>query len=107
MAATILIAGCDKKSSSSSATPPTAQAAQVIAGEPFTSSSTGADWRTASLEYRKQYCERMATAQQKIKPGITGQFLFDSLQEFYTTTEKGVLNTKIVEIIALTVAASR
>lgn len=77
--------------------------AQVIAGEPFTTSSTGSDWRTASLEYRKKYCELMATANQRSKPGITGQVIFDSLQEFYTTDDKNLMKTKIVEIVALTV----
>lgn len=79
-------------------------AAQVIASEPFSSNSTGSDWRTASLEYRKKYCELMARANQEIKPGVTGQFIFDSLQEFYTTESKTVMNTRIVEIVGLTVA---
>lgn len=78
--------------------------AQIVASEPFTTTSTGSDWRTASLEYRKKYCELMATANQRSKPGITGQFIFDSLQEFYTTDDKRLMSTKIVEIVGLTVA---
>lgn len=77
----------------------------AFGGEPFTSQSTGADWNSASLDYRKSYCQRMATAQQELAPGISGQFIFESLQEFYISDDPTITQQKITEIIGLTVAA--
>jgi hypothetical protein len=78
--------------------------ANALGGEPFTSSSTGADWRSASLEYRTKYCERMAASMQKVKPGVTSTYIFDALQEFYTSDDANITGQKITEIVALSVA---
>lgn len=76
----------------------------AIAGEPFTSDSTGTDWRTASLEYRAKYCERMAAALQKDKPGITADYFFDFLQEAYTSSDADVISQKISTMVAAGIA---
>jgi hypothetical protein len=77
----------------------------ALAGDSFDSSSDGYSWRSASIGYRRAYCNVAATNVQHLRPGITGKFLFDALQEFYTTDNPKLLRQKINEIIALSVTA--
>lgn len=83
-----------------------ATATPVIAREPFTSSSTGYDWKSASDAYRHSYCEMLASSLQQVKPGITGGFLYDSLSTFYNTDDGNLLKQKITQMVAMTVSAS-
>ena len=78
---------------------------KVLAGEPFTSSSTGTDWKAASDLYRHSYCTMIAEKLQSTKSGVTGTFLYDSLTIFYDTADSNVLKQKVTEVIALSVAA--
>lgn len=69
----------------------------------FDSSSTGVDWQRASLEYRAKYCSQMAAAFEKRgHVGITGDYLFESLQAMFKNSQNPE-NTKIVEAVALAV----
>ena len=76
----------------------------VRAGEPFTSSSTGTDWKQASDSYKHKYCKMISEKLQSEKPGITETFLYDSLTNFYDTTDSNVVKQKVTEVIALSVA---
>ena len=75
----------------------------LMAATPFSTSSTGYDWLGASKDYKMEYCTLMATANQKIAPGITKELIFGSLEEFYRTSDASLLNQKIVQMVALTV----
>ena len=77
--------------------------AQAFAGQPFTSTSTGKDWRAATPEYRKEFCEKMAKANQKAKAGITGEFLQKYLDDWYASDDPKTLNNKISEVIAMAI----
>ena len=79
---------------------------EVAAMEPFTSSSTGYDWKSASDAYRHSYCEMLADSLQQVKPGITGGLLYDSLFAFYNTDDGNLLKQKITQMVAMTVSAS-
>lgn len=81
-----------------------ALAAYAFAGEPFTSSSTGKDWRAATPKYKKEFCEQMAKANQKTKPGVTGDFLHKYLDDWYASDDKETLNNKISEVITMAIS---
>ena len=65
----------------------------------------GYTWRGFSYEARMIFCNTCAARVQSRKPGITGQLIFDSLQEFYTTTDPKLLSQPATDIAALTIAA--
>jgi len=70
----------------------------------FSESSGAADWRAASFEYRTSFCQIVAEKAQSKKPGITGRVIFDSIQEFYNTTDPQLLKTSIYDVVAGTIA---
>jgi hypothetical protein len=79
----------------------------LVATTPFTKDSDFHDWRAASLSYRAEWCDYCASIEQKVAPGITGDFIFGSLQAFSDNAKSDddpVLNEKLVEIMSLTVA---
>ena len=89
-----------------------AEAARIAkaeqAGERRASSGStlnGYTWRTASLETRMRFCNACAARVQSRKPGITGNFIFDSLQEFYNSDDPKILRQPATDIAALTIAA--
>ena len=65
----------------------------------------GYSWRSASMATRMAFCHACAARVQSRKPSITGGFIFDSLQEFYTSTDQKILGTSAADIAALTIAA--
>ena len=69
------------------------------------STLNGYTWRTASLETRMRFCNACAARVQSRKPGITGNFIFDSLQEFYNSNDPKILSQPATDIAALTIAA--
>jgi len=69
------------------------------------SAMNGYTWRGLSYEARMIFCNTCAARVQSRKPGITGQLIFDSLQEFYTTTDPKLLSQPATDIAALTIAA--
>jgi len=77
----------------------------AYAKDAFDQSSDGYTWRSASLEFRKSFCDAAAARSQSIKPGITGQFIFDAVQEFYTTDDPNLLKKKLFDIMALAMSA--
>lgn len=77
----------------------------AFAKDAFDEASDGYTWRSASLEFRKSFCDQAATKAQKIKPGIKGQFIFDAMQEFYTTEDTKLLKKKLFDIMALSMSA--
>ena len=80
-------------------------ATTLFAATPFTSASDGYDWKTAPAVYKMEYCDLMAKANQKLAPGISAEFIYDSLSTFYNTSKSGLLRQRIVQMVALTVAA--
>ena len=44
-----------------------------------------------------EFCELMAKANQKLAPGITAEIIYDSLAEFYSTTDDNLLKQRIVQ----------
>ncbi len=68
----------------------------------FTSSSNGYDWNAASSSYKRQFTDMIASKLQSHSPGITGQVLYDSLNEFYRTSDANLLRENIHNIIGLT-----
>lgn len=71
----------------------------------FDKYSDGYSWRAASLEYRRSFCVAAAAKSQGIKPGITGTFIFDAAQEFYTTEDRYLLRQPLFDIIAILMSA--
>jgi hypothetical protein len=73
----------------------------------FTSSSNGYDWRRADYGNKQAYCEMMATTMsRKFHRTFTAGFFYSSIDEFYATDNTSALNTKVNEIVALTVTAA-
>ena len=77
----------------------------AFAKDSFDGSSDGYTWRSASLDFRKNFCNQAAAKAQNIKPGITGHFIFDAMQEFYTTDDTNLLKKKLFDIMALAMHA--
>jgi len=71
------------------------------------SSYDGYYWRNLSYEERMGICERAAEISQKRKSGITSDFIYSSVQEFYTTSDEKLLKQPIINIISATVSAYR
>lgn len=69
------------------------------------SSYDGYYWRNLSYEERRDMCERAAKISQRLKPGITNEYIFASVQEFYTTSDEKLLKQPIINIISATVSA--
>jgi hypothetical protein len=67
--------------------PAPVQAAIDDANRRFTETSDGYDWKRASVEYRRQYCDFMASKLKVVKPDITGDWLYDLLSGFYDTNK--------------------
>jgi hypothetical protein len=65
----------------------------------------GHDWRKASLEERQNLCKDVSRGLFLTKgKAVTWQFIFDALQEFYTSDEPGILGNKIGEVAALAIS---
>jgi hypothetical protein len=70
----------------------------------FSQSSGVAEWKAASSEYRMTFCEIVAEKSQSKNPGITGKVIFDSVQEYYNTTDPQLLKTSIYDVVLSTIA---
>jgi hypothetical protein len=68
------------------------------------STLNGYAWRRASLEARMRFCNEFAARVQSMKPGITGDFIFGALQEFYNSDDPKILSQPARDIAALTTA---
>jgi hypothetical protein len=75
-------------------------AAHADAGQPFTPSSNGYDWKSASDSYRGSYCEGLAKYLQADFPGIRPQYLYFRLTWYYDTDDPKILRVKISQVAA-------
>lgn len=71
----------------------------------FDENSDGYSWRAASFEYRRSFCAAAAAKAQNIKPGVTGTFIFEAVQEFYTTEDRSLLRKPLFDIMAISMWA--
>lgn len=79
--------------------------ASAWAKEAFDAESDGTTWREATVEVRRAYCDQAAEKAQATKPGVTGKFIFDLLEQFYSKDISEVRKKKLFEMTAMTIAA--
>jgi hypothetical protein len=80
----------------------------VNAKEPFTSSSDGYDWNSASSSYKMRHCEFVAESMRKNGfPNVTADYLYGGLTSFYQTDDASILRVAIVRTIARLAAATK
>lgn len=93
--------GIDDKSSSDSTPNAASSTTSTNTQELDASSWNGHNWIASDRQTRWDLSQRLANGIQSSAPGISGQFIFDALNEFYDPSVSSTLEVKINEAVGM------